>query len=1135
MPDFVSDGLLALSGHTRSEYNELVKGNTIDIIYEADRGRVLSAARSAVDSGRVMDISCRIRHKDGHLVWIHISGRRIGPKADTMRFYAVFTGMSEDAILFRSIANDTAERVYVIDKESYELIYTSESAGFLCQGADCIGQKCYAALYGKNQPCEFCTLKSHKPDGAAHGMDYHENGRFYSTRFRETLWNGIPAYLKYVRDVTEEVKAQKEKEHIEQYFQTLVRKLPGGVAVVRIEKDGRKTPEYFSDGYAMLSGMSMDQVWKSYGEDGMAAVHPDDVEQLNAELSDFMASGEEQREFTYRIKRGDGEYIWIKNMTSMLRRGEGEVILYASYRDLTVEFKEQEQIRRQYRELILQHYRTPGPNALIVGHCNITRSQITEISDYTDSGLLECFGTERDACFTGISTLILDEKERRDYMNRFLNEPTRAAFQAGKRELELDCFIRLPKDVRGRYVKFKVNLVEEPDTGDITGILTVYDITEQTIAERNLKKLSTSGYDLIADVDLFHDFCTILSGRFTKDDLCAKSGRHSERLAYMMERQLVPKDRPRIMKMLEPEYILERLKQEDPYSLSYSILGEAGEIQTKKLTVSATDLRLGRVCLARADITDSVREQQGLLNVVAYTFEMLGIIHLGSRHITLYTHQAVLQVLEPRRASIDSWLADIKKKYAPKGGEEEVERCFGLQNMLARLEERPGGYDFVLPYLEENQIRYKQINILWGDGDHKMICIVRQDVTETMTAERRSKETLEQALALAEEANRAKSDFLSSMSHDIRTPMNAIMGMTTLARAHLDEREKVENCLRKITLSSRHLLSLINDILDMSKIEQSKITLNNDKVFLSDLLEQLYSIIGQQAQEAGLQFDVRTSNIIHPYFYGDALRINQILINILGNAVKFTPDGGTVTFLTEELPTIKGPGYVRYCFTIRDTGIGMPESFLSHLFEPFTRNRNTEHVEGSGLGLSITKGLIELMGGELLVESRERAGTTFRVEMEYRIAPEDNRGESGDKTGVSTPSGADRLTGRCLLVAEDNEINAEVLSELLLLQGVRTVVKTNGVQVLNEFQSAAYGTYDAVLMDIQMPEMNGYEAARAIRNLEQKTGRHMPIIAMTANAFAEDIQEAMKAGMDAHVAKPIDMPALMKTLDKLLV
>lgn len=799
-----------------------------------------------------------------------------------------------------------------------------------------------------------------------------------------------------------------------------------------------------------------------------------------------------------------------------------------------MEMKEQEQIRRQYKELILQHYQTPDPNTLIAGHCNITKSQIMEISDYTDSGLLERFGTEREAFFTGISTLILDEKERREYLNRFLNEPTRAAFQAGKRELELDCFIRLPKDERGRYVKFKVNLVEEPDTGDITGILTVYDITEQTIADRNLQKLSTSGYDLIADIDLFHDSCVILSGGLETNDITAKSGRHSDRMTYMMEKQLVPKDRMRIMKFLEPAYMLERLKREDPYSFSYSILGETGEIQAKKLTVSATDLRLGRVCLARADITDSVREQQGLLNVVAYTFEMLGIIYLGSPNITLYTHQAVLQVLEPQETSIDSWLEDTRERYIPDGGAEEVERSFGLQNMLARLGERPEGYDFVLPCLEENQRRYKQINILWGDRDHKMICIVRQDVTETMTAERRSKEALERVLALAEEANRAKSDFLSSMSHDIRTPMNAIMGMTTLAKAHLDEREKVENCLQKISLSSRHLLSLINDILDMSKIEQSKITLNHDRVCLSDLVEQLSFMMGQQAQEAGVKFDVQISNVTHPYFYGDALRINQILINILGNAVKFTPEGGQVTFLTEELASKKNQRYVRYCFTVRDTGIGMPQSFLSHLFEPFTRNKSTERVEGSGLGLSITKGLVDLMGGTLSVESQERAGTIFRVELEHEIALEENGTTSKEEAEPAAASRKGRLTGRCLLVAEDNEINAEILSELLLLQGVKTVVKTDGAPVLREFQSAAAGTYDAVLMDVQMPEMNGYEATRAIRNLEQGTGRHIPIIAMTANAFAEDIQEAMKSGMDAHVAKPIDMTFLVKTLDKLM-
>ena len=1135
VPVFVSDGLLSLSGHTREEYAELVKEDTINAVYEADRPRVLSAAYAAVESGQVMDISYRIRHKDGHLVWIHVNGRRIGPKADFMRFYAVFSGMSAEAQLFRNIANETADRIYVIDRENYELLYANESKELLCQEADCVGQKCYTALYGKEAPCAFCTLESHAPDGMAHDMEYCDDGRYYSTRFRETLWNGIPAYVKYVRDVTEEVQAQKEKAHMEHYFQTMVRKLPGGVVVVRLEKDGRKVPEYFSDGYAALSGMTMDELWENYGRDGMAGVHPDDVAQLNAGLDAFIASGEEQREFIYRMKKGDGGYLWIKNTASMIQNDEGEVILYASYHDMTKEREEQEQIRQQYKELILQHYRTPGPNALIVGHCNVTQSRILEISDETDSGLLETFGSDRDAFFTGISTLIVDEAERREYLDIFLDEPTIAAFQAGNRELELDCFIKLPMDASGRYVKFKVNLVEEPDTGDITGILTVYDITEQTVSDRNLHQLSTSGYDLIADVDLLHNTSTILNGNLDAGDEAGNPASHTERLTYMMQEQVVPKDRQRVIKMMEPSYMLKRLKQGGAYSFSYSILGGDGEIQTKKLNVSAADLRLGRVCLARADISDSVREQQGMLNVVAYTFEMLGIIHVRRRLLTLHTRQTVLQALQPQQNDLDVWLEGIKKKYVPEGGPEEVMRHFGLENMLARLEERPEGYDFVLPCKEEDGLRYKQVNVLWGDRDHKTVCIVRQDVTEMLTAERRTKETLEKALAMAEDASRAKSDFLSSMSHDIRTPMNAIMGMTVLAEAHLDDRGKVEGCLHKISLSSRHLLSLINDILDMSKIERSKITLNHVRIFLPELVEQLSSMMGQQAEEAGLRFQVQTASISHPSFYGDSLRINQILINILSNAVKFTPEGGTVTFLTEELPPAKGKGYVRYRFTVSDTGIGMPEAFLAHLFEPFTRSRSTTRVEGTGLGLSITKGLVDLMDGQLSVESRERAGTVFCVELECKIAREIRGDDSGVKAAASVPSRKDGIAGRCFLVAEDNEINAEILCELLQLHGARSVVKPDGAQTVREFRDAAPGAYDAVLMDIQMPEMNGYEAARAIRELERAGGRRIPVIAMTANAFTEDIQAAMDAGMDAHIAKPIDMQVLMEVLDKLMV
>lgn len=1134
IPVFVSDGLLSLSGHTREEYDKLAENDIMLMIYEADRERVVSAARCAVETGQVMDLSCRIRHKDGRLVWLHINGRRIGPEKHAMGFFAVFTGMSAEAMLFRNIADETADRIYVIDRESYELFYTSESSGIMGRDMDCVGKKCYAAMYGREEPCEFCTLRSHAPDGISHTMDYHENGRFYSTRFRETLWNGIPAYVKYVRDVTEEVRAQKEKEYLEHYFQTMVRKLPGGVVVVRIEKDGRKIPEYFSDGYAALCGMSMEELREAFGEDGMAGVHPEDIGQLNAELEAFLAGSEEQHEFVYRIKKGDGSYLWIKNIVSMIQHDGGDVILYASYHDISKERREQELIRQQYKELLVQHYRTPGPDTLIVGHCNITRSQIMEISDYTDSGLLERFGAERDAFFTGIATLIVDEDERRDYLARFLNDPSLAAFQAGIKELEQDCFIRLPGDERGRYVKIKVNLVQDPDTGDITGILTVYDITEQVISDRNLRQLSTSGYDLIVDVDLFHDSSVILSGIWEGDDCSGKAGRHTDRLAYMMEKQLVPKDRLRVRKLMEPAYMLERLEKESSYSFSCSILNREGEIQTKKLTVSATDLRLGRVCLARADITDSVREQQGMLNAVAYTFEILGIVHIESRHITQYTRQAVLQALEPQQPDLESWLADIKNRYIPEGGKDEVERHFGLENMLKCLVEKPGGYDFVLPYQEESGPRYKQINVLWGDRDHKTICIVRQDVTEMLTAERQSKKRLEQALALAEEANQAKSDFLSSMSHDIRTPMNAIMGMTALAEAHLGDRDKVASCLQKISLSSRHLLSLINDILDMSKIERSRITLNHTRIFLPELVEQLSSMMGQQAREAGLCFDVKTAEMVHPYFYGDSLRLNQILINILGNAVKFTPEGGTVTFLTEELPSLKGREYARYRFTIRDTGIGMTEAFQAHLFEPFTRGRSTARIEGTGLGLSITKGLVDLMGGVISVKSKERVGTAFTVELECAIAQEDSGSDSIKETVTPLASGKGGISGRHFLVAEDNEINAEILSELLQLQGAGCVVTADGVQVLREYQSAAPGTYDAVLMDIQMPGMNGYDAARGIRKLERENGQHIPIIAMTANAFTEDIQAAMDAGMDAHIAKPVDMRVLIETLERLM-
>lgn len=1128
---FLSDGVLTLSGHTREDYEYLTRNDALDIIYDSDRQRVEAAVRNTMANGDILDVYYRIRHKNGRLVWLHMNGQRMTPLEGNGKLYIVFTGMSAEARLFQNIANETADAIYVIDKENYDLLYVNGSNVPFAREMDYVGQKCYEAIHGKGAPCSFCTLKTHEADGAEHEMAVDGTERFYLTRFKESDWNGIPSYVKFVRDVTEEVKIRKEKERLEEYFKTVVKNLPGGIAVVRCEADGRMIPEFLSDGFAAMTDMTLERAWQLYKKDAMAGVHPDDLVPVNKEMAKYIENGKRHFEQTYRLITGNGRYIWVKNTISLICSEGGESRFYVVYRDITKEREEQEQLAAQFKERLMQHYGTTDPNVLIMGHCNITQNRILEISDHTDSGLLEHFGSVRETFFTGLSSLVVDEKERQEFLDMYLNAPALEAFSRKDTERILKCFVKLPKEEKGRYVQFKVNLVDAPDTGDVTGILTVTDITEQIIADKILHQLSVTSYDFVVDLNLEQGLYTMLTCNEHSSCLPDHHGSHAGRMSYMLSNIVVPKDREAYTSCLKPEEMRRRLREQRGYTFSYSIVDEHGDVRTKNMTVSEVDLRLGRVCLVRTDITDSVREQQGLLNIMAYTFELVGFINIYSRSLIMYTRQTVLENLSPYVMEDYNEAVELfAGHYESESGEEDVRRQFMLDTIIQQLSKKPSGYDLVFQYQKGDEVRYKQINVLWGDANHRTVCLVRADVTDMLAAERQTKNALEKALDLAREASRAKSDFMSTMSHDIRTPMNAIMGMTALACAHLDDRKRIEDCLEKISVSSKYLLSLINDILDMSKIEQSKITLNHRKISLTGLMEQIASIMEPQAKAAGLRFSMESGRIRHGCFYGDTLRINQIIVNLLSNAVKFTPNGGMVEFLAEELESAKSQR-ARYCFIVRDTGIGMSQEFLSHIFEPFMRN--TTHIEGTGLGLSITKGLVDLMEGTITVESREQVGTVFRVELELEIASDED--EACPDTFQLMAQGAETMfSGRCFLIAEDNDINAEILSELLKMYGANSVLTADGIQVVKAFADAPPGTYDAILMDIRMPGMDGYEATCAIRKMEREDAKQIPIIAMTANAFSEDVQEAMNAGMNAHVAKPIDLDILWSTLNCVL-
>ena len=397
---------------------------------------------------------------------------------------------------------------------------------------------------------------------------------------------------------------------------------------------------------------------------------------------------------------------------------------------------------------------------------------------------------------------------------------------------------------------------------------------------------------------------------------------------------------------------------------------------------------------------------------------------------------------------------------------------------------------------------------------------------------RKSLEQKNVALQLAVQretkANLAKREFLFNMSHDIRTPMNAIIGFTALAQTHIDDRGQVEDYLKKISVSSQHLLSLINDVLDMSRIESGKVTLEAKPVHLPELVHELRDIVQAVVSEKDLSLTLDTVGVENEDIIADPLRLEQILINVLANAVKFTPDGGQISLWIVQKDTAPA-GYADFEFHIKDNGIGMSEEFQKHIFEQFARERTStvSKIQGTGLGMAITKSLVDMMGGRITVKSEQGKGSEFTISLRFPI------GEA--KTEQTPPAAkASASAGKKLLVVEDNELNLEIASTLLKEAGFEVDTAENGKVAVEKVEAASADRYDLILMDIQMPEMDGYEATRRIRALPDTKKAALPIVAMTANAFEDDRKNALRAGMNGHIAKPLDIPKLFQVLSELL-
>ena len=498
---FCSDGVAKLFGCSDAADLQHYAANPWSMVFKEDYQRVYDAFQHMFISSDTLDLSYRITRKDQVLEWVHLNGKAINGI-----FYAVFTGMSDEAKLFQQISNEAAQGIYVIDKKNHDLLYYNENVDLFLSGKNNIwGQKCYTALHNKQAPCTFCPLpvikNSHKPQELTFA-----NGKSYEIRAKELEWNGLPAYTLFINDITDKITSSRKTEQLEQFYQTLVQNLPGGIAVIRFDMAKKQMlPEYISEGFAAMTGMSTDEAYALYKNDATAGVHPDDLDYIIDRLNQHLKNHLDTCESIYRLRKKDGSYIWIKNNSSLILSPNEIPLIYAVYSDITKEREAQNKLRQKYNDILLRQQNYPLSNEIISGYCDITASRILRIYDKTGIDPLQKFGFERQNFFKGLATLIESPEERQHFLNTFLNAPLLEKFAQGINSQELECFIRMPHDNSGHYLKCVINMIESPDNGHTIGVLSVLDLTQFKINDQVSMHLAHAHYDFIATCDFNSD------------------------------------------------------------------------------------------------------------------------------------------------------------------------------------------------------------------------------------------------------------------------------------------------------------------------------------------------------------------------------------------------------------------------------------------------------------------------------------------------------------------------------------------------------------------------------------------------------------------------------------------------------
>ena len=882
-------------------------------------------------------------------------------------------------------------------------------------------------------------------------------------------------------------------------------------------------------------------------------IHPDDREQVIKDIGGEYYEGLTY-ETTYRMPRKDGSWFWTVDKGKVIRTEEGKLAIISACYDMTSFVEQHKKLEEQNILSQATINQMPGGYhrcSLEEGHPFLYISdRFLSILGWTREEIKTIFDNKFD------NMLHPDDRNlSADYTIRILD--------TGGHGFPQDQIYRLLGKDGYHWVTDATTLVQSCNRTFFQGNIT--DITDfvkdkekkekeledsnQILNERNriLSALSRD-YTTVLLCDLKQDTFEVVKGdTFAHNDHAEKqqfvygSNCYSERIRYFFENVLVKDSAPEYLERLLPEHLMNELKETDSIEIYHKTIpnGNGSRHFLAKAIRLSNEEEHFKIILGFYSVDEIMKKEQEI-ELQREIIEGLGkeyfsvlAVDLDKDLVFSYRESEETEkiFLDFSRKCGNRWSKMVSfyaKTMVADNTSGEFEKQLGLETLRSQEEDFSMTYEFK----SETGIQYYQARVAYVkkiDGT-RMAVVGTRDIDSLIKKERMQEEKLKKAYAAAENANKAKTEFLHNMSHDIRTPMNVILGYNQMMKSQLTEPKQLDY-QKKIEQSGKLLLTIINNVLDMARIESGKMEVDENYEMVDEVVEEIISTFSSEAEERGIHLS-GSVKVTHRNILCDGTKIREIYVNLVSNAIKYTPRGGNVAITVEELPC-KKEGYIKVKAEIKDTGIGMSKEYLPTLFDPFSREHNTTtgKVGGTGLGMPIVKKIVDLMGGTIQVESELGKGSRVTVILQHKLADEAYYSGKRKAEAVTSENG---LKGKRILLAEDNDLNAEIAITLLQGLGFEMERVCDGIECVSRIEQVSPDTYDLILMDIQMPNMDGYKATEKIRRLSDRRKSKIPIVAMTANAFEEDRKEAISHGMNEHIAKPIDSKKIEDTLQMVL-